>query len=118
MRAESIRDQLDQTIDSDEEVTLILNWRNLPPRPDLSRINDAADRWRALRDFYEGAKAPTLDAIEKSSGVSVDRLEGSGQAIVAAPASTLRRLLDDPQSPLRTPSIDIELDQPHFARAN
>lgn len=114
MIPEAVRSHIDRTPPS-EAVTLILNWPHLTPGEDIRSIRDRLTRLRAIEDYYDRAKASTLDALERAGNVQVDRLEGSGQAIVRAPAGTLRSMLEVPQSPLRAPDVDVDLDIPDFA---
>lgn len=115
MIPESVRSHIDNAAPS-EAVTLVLNWPNLSPTDEIRSIGDRMARLRAIGDYYDRAKAPTLEALERRADVEVDRLEGSGQALLRAPASTLRSLITGPQSPLRAPDLEVDLDIADFAR--
>lgn len=96
-------------------MAVIISWRLPATQPNFQNLSSYAERWQAMKAFYDQAKAPVLNAISRFPDVQVESLEGTEQAIVVAPASTFQAMISAKESPLMRDDIEIEFNQDHYA---
>ena len=94
------------------KVTLIFSVDTRDQVALVASIEDLADRIRRLHDIYREAKQPVFDYLADHKDVKVvNGLEGTPQLILSASARAWRRLMDQQNSFLFAPNVDVSANE-------
>jgi len=77
-----------------EKVVMILSWADRPQREVLDRLPYGRPRREHIDDFYRHAKSRALQIVAQAGVEIVNPLDGTPNAVVAAPGRVWRRLMD------------------------
>ena len=80
-----------------ETFCFILEWDQSAALREAEGLASPKDRRDAIHRALGKTKKPLLDALKSQPMADVNDLEGTGQAVVAAPARLWQSLFDDPR---------------------
>lgn len=78
----------------------------------VAAISDAYQRRVYIDNFYSKLKQPLVKGVKSLSGVQiVDKLEGTNQMVVAAPAGIWRKYLAHPPAVFRGKALTVSANE-------
>lgn len=80
-----------------QTLCFVLEWDQSAALRSAEGLASPKDRRDAIHRALSKAKESLLDALKSEPMADVNDLEGTGQAVVAAPAHLWQSLFDDPQ---------------------
>lgn len=106
-----VKEVVDQAKPSQKVVLIIridadLNASKVAAIPNASQRRDYIDK------FYSKLKQPLVKGVKSLSGVQIiDRLDGTNQMVVAAPANVWRRYLAHPPAVFRSKALTLSANE-------